>query len=95
MRYAGGDTMDESEKSQLEVIQSELTETRDKVIEIGHSLKRIEKNVSYHQIGNIGFGGMCAGMALVAGSRFVSEGVAIFLLGVMMYIVSLLRPRGK
>ena len=87
--------MDESEKSQLEVIQSELTETKDKVIEIGRSLKRIEKTVSYHQIGNVGFGGMCAGMALVASSKFISGGVVIFLLGVILYIVSLFLPRGK
>jgi len=87
--------MDESEKSQLDLIQSEVTETKDKVIEIGRSLKRIEKNLSYHQIGTVGFGGMCAGMALVAGSKFISEGVVIFGVGVILFIVSLFLPRGK
>ena len=88
MSYIGGDTMDESEKSQLEVIRSELTD-------IGRSLKRIEKTGRYQQVGNIGFGGMCAGMGLVAGSKFISEGVAIFIIGASLYLVSLFLPRAK
>ena len=80
--------MDESEKSQLEVIRSELTE-------IGHSLKRIEKTGRYQHIGTIGFGGMCAGMGLVASSKFISEGVVIFIIGASLYIISLFLPRGK
>ena len=80
--------MDESEKSQLEVIRSELAE-------IGGSLKRIEKTGKYQQVGNIGFGGMCAGMGLVAGSKFISEGVAIFIIGAILYLISIFLPRQR
>ncbi len=87
--------MDESEKSQLEVIQSELTETKEKVMEIHQSVTRLRKTISYQQIGGVGFGAMCAGMALVASSKFMLEGVVIFSLGAILYIVSLFLPRRK
>lgn len=87
--------MDESAKSQLEVIQSELTETKDKVTDTLHSVKRIERTISHHQIGTVGFGGMCAGMALAASSKFILEGVVIFFIGAILYIVSLFLSRGK
>jgi hypothetical protein len=95
MTPTGGDSTDKSETNQLGVVQGELADIKAKVIEISNSLKPVQKATIYKQIGNVGFGGMCAGMGLAAGSRFISEGVAIFLLAVALHIVSLFPPSGK